>query len=42
MLRLYIICEGQTEEEFVNNLLIDHFSDSQYPSDSYCHRGTRA
>ena len=25
MIRLYIICEGQTEEEFVNNLLIDHF-----------------
>ncbi len=25
MFRLYIICEGQTEEEFVNNLLIDHF-----------------
>ena len=25
MIRLYIICEGQTEEEFVNNLLYNHF-----------------
>ncbi len=24
MIRLYIICEGQTEEEFVNGLLVDH------------------
>ena len=25
MIRLYIICEGQTEEGFVNNLLFHHF-----------------
>ena len=24
MIRLYIVCEGQTEEEFVNNLLFGH------------------
>ncbi len=24
MIRVRIICEGQTEEEFVNNLLNDH------------------
>ena len=24
MIRLRIICEGQTEEEFVNNLLVNH------------------
>lgn len=26
MIRLYIVCEGQTEEEFVNNLLFGHLT----------------
>ena len=25
MIRVHIICEGQSEERFVNELLIDHF-----------------
>lgn len=25
MIRLFILCEGQTEEMFVNELLVDYF-----------------
>jgi hypothetical protein len=37
MKRLYILCEGQTEEEFVNKILIPYFVDNEiYGAKGFC------
>ena len=36
MIRLHLVVEGQTEEEFVNSVLVDYLGQFQISTDARC------